>query len=302
MLISIIVPTYNTVTNCCDSKFLISNILSLKNQTYKNIEIIYVNNNSQDETIEIISKYGKDDKRIKIVNEERQGVSFARNRGISEASGEYITFVDSDDYVSLSYIEDAVKEIKKYQKLDILIGDFIVQDFKNLNLFNSLRKQAQIKFGNIIKNIFPAIECPHNIFFSNHYLRDSKILYDKNILIGEDNLFNARAILNSENVKFYNSYFYYYNVFPSSSSNILSDKYITFIDAYDKISELAVEKYGYLTKSIVWCINKKFLFFYNLSINKKAYLHRYSKYCEKYKIRKHFKYYKLLLKNLIATI
>lgn len=92
-MISIIVPIYN-----CE-KYLEKCIKSLINQTYKDLEIILINDGSTDNSYEICKKYKKIDKRIKIINNNNKGVSYSRNQGIKIAKGDYITFVDADDYI-----------------------------------------------------------------------------------------------------------------------------------------------------------------------------------------------------------
>ena len=96
MKISIIVPIYNVesyLKRCLDS---------LINQTYSNIEIILINDGSTDLSGDISSKYAKIDKRIKLINSSNKGVSCARNKGLELASGDYIMFVDPDDYIELN--------------------------------------------------------------------------------------------------------------------------------------------------------------------------------------------------------
>ena len=92
-LVSIIVPVYNVanyIGECLDS---------LLNQTYRNIEIILINDGSSDESEKICKEYLVNDPRIKYVYQDNAGLSMARNRGIDLATGEYLTFVDSDDYI-----------------------------------------------------------------------------------------------------------------------------------------------------------------------------------------------------------
>ena len=83
-LISIIMPVYNA------EKYLNRSIESIMNQTYNNIEIILVNDGSTDNSLEICTNYQEKDNRIKLINQENKGVSFARNKGIDEATGDYI--------------------------------------------------------------------------------------------------------------------------------------------------------------------------------------------------------------------
>ena len=92
--VSVIVPVYNT------SKYLDECINSIIKQTYKNLEIIFINDSSNDDSLEVISKYK--DKRIKIIDlKENKGVAVARNKGIEISTGDYICFLDSDDYWNL---------------------------------------------------------------------------------------------------------------------------------------------------------------------------------------------------------
>lgn len=106
MKISIIVPIYNC------SNYIDKCIFSLIHQTYRNIEIILVNDGSTDNSLEKILEYQNQDNRIKIVNQSNQGVSSARNQGIKNANGKYITFVDSDDYLDNDAIEKLVNHIE----------------------------------------------------------------------------------------------------------------------------------------------------------------------------------------------
>ena len=105
ILVSIIVPVYNT------EKYLKKCLDSLVNQTYKDFEIIVVNDGSTDKSSNIISKYQKKYKNIILIDKENEGLSMARNRGVQKSSGKYIIFVDSDDYVSNKLLEEVDKKI-----------------------------------------------------------------------------------------------------------------------------------------------------------------------------------------------
>ena len=107
-LISIIVPVYNVeayLAKCVDS------ILA---QTYTNLEIILVNDGSSDGCGRICDEYAKQDKRIKVIHKQNGGLSDARNVAIDVATGEFITFIDSDDYVTDDYIMTLYSLIEKY--------------------------------------------------------------------------------------------------------------------------------------------------------------------------------------------
>lgn len=119
--ISIIVPVYNT------QKSLPLCLKSLLTQTYSDIEIILINDGSTDQSLDICKKYKKKDDRIKVINQDNKGRSAVRNVGISHASGRYIMFVDSDDYVTRSFCCDAINSVQKYDA-DIGLFDYYLKD------------------------------------------------------------------------------------------------------------------------------------------------------------------------------
>ena len=98
-MISIIVPVYNT------SDYLEACFESLSAQTFKDIEIVAIDDGSTDDSLSICTKWAQKDQRIKVIHQGNKGSAAARNRGIDEASGEYLMFVDSDDFVSPDYVK-----------------------------------------------------------------------------------------------------------------------------------------------------------------------------------------------------
>ena len=105
--ITVIVPCYNV------EKYVIQCLETLVNQTFKNIEIICIDDGSTDCTNEILSRFCQHDKRIKIVTQQNSGVSVARNKGLMLAKGEYISFIDSDDWVDKNYFENLLSAIER---------------------------------------------------------------------------------------------------------------------------------------------------------------------------------------------
>ena len=124
--ISIIVPVYNV------ERYLRKCLDSLINQTYKNIEIICVNDGSTDDSLDILNEYANKDKRITVVNKKNGGISDARNVGISKASGEYMMFVDSDDWIDLETCEKSLEAMNKYS-VDVVLYSY-VREFDNKSL------------------------------------------------------------------------------------------------------------------------------------------------------------------------
>ena len=108
-LISVVVPVYNV------EKYIDRCLNSIINQTYRKLEIIIVNDGSTDNSRKIIDKFSKMDSRIIVIDKNNGGLSEARNVGINAATGDYITFIDSDDFVSYDYIEYLYSLIEKYK-------------------------------------------------------------------------------------------------------------------------------------------------------------------------------------------
>lgn len=114
-LISVIVPVYKV------EEYLDKCVESIVNQTYKNLEIILVDDGSPDNCPKMCDDWAKKDKRIKVIHKENGGLSDARNAGIDIAKGEYITFIDSDDYVEIEYIDFLYKNLTE-NSADISMG------------------------------------------------------------------------------------------------------------------------------------------------------------------------------------
>ncbi len=141
--ISVIVPVYNT------EEYIEKCIRSIMNQTYKNMEIIIVNDGCTDNSIKVVEELKKSDDRIIIVNQENQGVSAARNAGLEKASGEYVAFVDSDDYLDEKMYEKLVNYMEDNDADLVSARAFIVErnsmpgenDYNNyVDLFTSKKQ------------------------------------------------------------------------------------------------------------------------------------------------------------------
>ena len=117
-LVSIIVPVYNV------ENYLEQCIYSAVSQTYKNIEVILVDDGSTDDSGTICDRYAEKDNRVTVIHKNNGGLSSARNAGIEVAKGEYITFVDSDDYVSRYYVENLVSALEKSGS-DLAVSMFV---------------------------------------------------------------------------------------------------------------------------------------------------------------------------------
>lgn len=145
-LISIVVPVFKV------EKYLDKCINSILNQTYKNIEVILVDDGSPDNCGKICDNYAKKDKRIKVIHKENGGLSDARNAGIDVANGEFISFIDSDDYIDAEYIELLYNTIKK-DKTDIAISSHKVIYESGTILEKATNEQSILNPEEVLKRI-----------------------------------------------------------------------------------------------------------------------------------------------------
>lgn len=135
-LISIIVPVYNT------ENYLEKCLYSLVNQTYKNIEIIIIDDGSPDNSMNIIQKFVLADNRVKVISQKNQGLSGARNTGMNNANGDYIMFIDSDDWIEIDTCEKAINASEKYNA-DVVFWPYI-REFSDSQKDNYLFDKTEI--------------------------------------------------------------------------------------------------------------------------------------------------------------
>lgn len=148
-LVSVLVAVYNT------DKYLSRCLDSIVNQTYNNIEIIVVNDGSLDNSLEIIKDYKRKDKRIELIDKDNGGLASTRNAGIRAAKGDFLLFVDSDDFLELNAIEVALNSIEKY-KVEMCVFEFSIE---------GKQKEANIENYEILDN--------HNLM--EYLFKDEKI-------------------------------------------------------------------------------------------------------------------------------
>ena len=116
--VSVIVPVYNV------RRYLNTCIKSLIGQTFRDIEIILVDDGSTDGSSEICDEWAIKDVRIKVIHQKNQGVSVARNNGLAKAVGDWVSFVDGDDYVVENMIAELLEETNKSERIDLVIGSY----------------------------------------------------------------------------------------------------------------------------------------------------------------------------------
>lgn len=210
--VSLIVPIYNS------SKYLKKCINSLLNQTLKDIEIFLINDGSKDESDKIIKEYN--DKRIKYISKENEGIGKTRNRGIKDATGEYIAFVDSDDYLNEQFCEQMYNKAHQ-DNCDLVICDFY-EDRGNLQeiRFKDFEDSSLRKNPNLINNINLG---PCNKLYLLDMLKKNNIYFEENLKY-EDAPFVIKAIKNAKKIGKVNKYLTYYVIHENSETTTRDNK------------------------------------------------------------------------------
>lgn len=222
MLISIIVPVYNV------EKYIRECLDSLINQTYKNIEIIIVDDGSTDKSGEICDEYEKKNKNIRVIHKKNEGLGFARNTGLENVNGKFVTFVDSDDYVDNNFVEELYQNIIT-KNVDICKSGFRrVNDSHNIlsirnydNYVYNEKENRDLFLPRMIGSLpdkKDSIEmCVSGALYKMSYIKKYKIKFpSERVIISEDLFFNIDYVqrINKACTIDYIGYNYRYN--PSS--------------------------------------------------------------------------------------
>ena len=223
--ISVIIPIYN------GEKYLRKCLNSVVFQTYKDLEIICVDDGSNDNSLSILNEYKKNDKRFKIISKNNEGLSSARNVGIENSLGDYISFIDSDDWVSLALYDDFCKVLDKINK-DIDIYNFnaskILCSDNNLALscfLNVLEVRNHNSLYDIhtfadFSNPFCGNFAAYNKIYRSDFIKNNNIAFPYG-LIFEDQLFYIKTFLRAKSIIVNNNLYYMYNV--RTQDNIMNN-------------------------------------------------------------------------------
>ena len=224
-MVSIIIPVYNV------SKYLRTCLDSVINQTYKDLEIICINDGSTDDSLEILKEYSIKDNRIIIIDKKNAGVSAARNDGIEKSSGEYVFCMDSDDYIDNDFIEVFYNNAKKNN------SDLVV-----LSTFWNLDKRVNKDYHSALPTWSMFIR--KSILDTYKYLR-----YPINLQPGEDGIFSHKLLMYTKNVSFEYTTNYHYVKRPGQDSQRAVKEPKILLNAIPKWFELLEDFY---TKYNFW--------------------------------------------------
>lgn len=189
-IISVVIPVYNaqaTLERCLNS---------ILQQSYKQIEVVCIDDGSKDNSLDILKKFEQFDKRVKVIAKYNEGVSSARNEGIKASSGSYILFVDSDDYIEKKMISDLYRVMKK-TNADIAIegyreinheGTIEVYDYKNCVTKNDFMLKCIQNTGGVV--------CSK--LYRTNLIKENGIFFRKDLTLSEDLIFAIECFKKAE--------------------------------------------------------------------------------------------------------
>ena len=247
MKISVIIPVYNSSTylrKCLDS---------VVNQTLKDIEIIVINDGSTDDSKNIIEEYSCKYKNIIFIDQENKGIGKTRNIGIKKATGEYITFVDSDDYIKENMLEEYYKYAKKHN-FDLVIGSYI----KKINNKEIIFENNKFKTGNVktTPQILYLIEYgPWAKLYKREMLINNNIYFDEKRKY-EDMPFVSKALLKSKLIGQITEPYYYYIIHNNSETTTMDKRVFDILDILKEIKDYYKREY-YLRDELDYVIINK---------------------------------------------
>lgn len=272
--ISIIIPVYNV------EKMLRRCIDSVLRQKYQNYELLLIDDGSQDLSGVICDDYALRDSRIIVFHKENGGVSTARNLGIKKSLGQWLTFIDADDWVEPNYLSN----IEDVNNADWIFAEWrTIWDKVHLNeileyqdkLDYSSRKEIDI-IWNKMANL-DICRCPWGKFFKHSIIKENNILFDDDLHYGEDTVFNYQYLNYCQQIKLGNKPNAHY-IFHQNEGTVAVNKYKCsaqgIISARKKVFDIYFER-GYN--------NTKFerLFFFNYTMIEKLYLYKKDDYHRK---------------------
>lgn len=218
-LLTIIIPVYNV------EAYLPACLDSVINQTYNDLEIVVVDDGSTDGSGKICDAYAEHDTRIRVIHQSNSGVSAARNKGINDARGEYIYFLDGDDVLSIDCIELLARPLERKQ-YDFVIGQAIVEGT------DREYPVLEMKDGEVIGNAAIVHHYTHGDFYmmvwnkliKSEFIKSNKLFFKEGVYGGEDDVWSLEVVLAAESMYAVNAAHYHYKINEGSYTNRVRGK------------------------------------------------------------------------------
>lgn len=240
--VSIIIPVYNV------ENYLEKCLSSVLNQTLTDIEVIAINDGSTDGSLSILNRLAKMDSRLLVINQLNQGVSAARNKGLSLARGEYIGFVDSDDYIE-STMYEKIYTYAKMNDSDIVVANVFDEDSGSQRISLSFETQHvdinHFQMDEFLEDNFYKIGHAvwHKIFRRSLIIENEIEFFSYQEVSSEDMLFNLFALSCAKNIDYLNEPLYHY-VIHGESLTKSSHARNNMLERSKRTVQLIQEQYG----------------------------------------------------------
>ena len=240
-LISVIIPVYNA------EEFLPRCLDSILSQDYENLEIICINDGSVDGSLPILEQAAEKDGRIKILSQENKGQSAARNRGIKEAGGDYISFVDADDYIKEGLYSFAAEKVETDEP-DIFMfnGDIVnssnLSSFFSSSIFADKVEENEVFDYRKIKNYFYGNQSICNKIYRRDFLLDNNLQMIEGKIF-EDTHFNFVTLIKAQKIKYTSQSFYVYcNDNENSTTKTFTQNSFGLFDVFEEMEKVVKQE------------------------------------------------------------
>ena len=256
MKVSVIVPVYN------QEKYIGRCIDSILSQTMTDFELILINDGSIDKSLDILKKYAKKDKRIKVIDQKNMGVAKTRNKGIDLASGEFIAFVDNDDYLDNTYLEEF---LDVSGDADVVVGGYKRVSEEKVLFEKKITNNNWSKYENV---------APWGKIIRASFLKENKIKFFS-YSIGEDIIFNMDLYTLTDKIKVIDnsSYNWFFNTgsVSNTSQKVFNDDILVLFEKMKEHDRNDETKY-FISRYFIW-----YLLFSGGMATSKEFLEEYKK-------------------------
>lgn len=225
-LVSVIIPNFN------EEKFIGECIDSILNQTYKNIEILVIDDGSSDSSVAVVTELMKEHGNIRIFYQHRQNAAIARNVGINNAKGDYLLFLDSDDYVYPQSVERLV-EAATLQNADFVIGNMKEMD-ENSKVTKELRFFSQDGLVEDYKDLIDLVPAPTNKFYKASVIKENGLCFG-NVRIGQDLNFYLKYLVCCKRIYSISDYVYAWRDVATSMSRGANYRIFDIVESFKDI-------------------------------------------------------------------
>lgn len=219
IIISVIVPAFNV------ENYVAKCLSSILNQTLRSLQVICVDDGSKDNTLQILNSFLEKDNRVVVIHQQNCGVSCACNVGLATATGDYVTFVHADDFLTDIHAYEIVFKAATDGDFDIIQWGYLLQNENNKSMF--VCSEDKVFTGvDAARSLMPHIMAVNAVWsrmYKGSFLRNSNVTFDKRTRIAEDLLFNFDLVPFVDSILCMHKIFYHYNPMQSGLGGTTTD-------------------------------------------------------------------------------